>query len=146
MTEEYVVSRNPVELAKQIRAWERQAGESFTDYYMDDHVKEVSWAFWLLAFDGGRHSDRANYLIDEVTAKQSLGQEEKFHLFYNPEMSWGSTHEEWLAAEEVYLQDFMLWAEFLTASDRYFKDIEDWLTGQHVLYNTPDADYGDDDA
>lgn len=140
----YVVSRKPAELAKQIRDWERQAGESFTDYYMDDRVKEVSWAFWLLAFDGGRHSDRANYLIDELTARKSLGQEEKFHLFYDPEMSWGSTHDEWLAAEEVYFQDFMLWAEFLTASDRYFNDIEDWLTEQNVMYSSEsDGDLDD---
>lgn len=143
MTGEYVVSRNPIELAKQIREWERRAGESFADYYMDDHVKEVSWAFWLLAFDGGRHSARANQLIDKITAKGYLDQGEKFHLFYDEGMSWGSTHDEWLATEQVYLQDFVLWAEFLTASNRYFKSIEDWLTEQHVMYNEED---GEEDA
>lgn len=115
-------------------------GECFTDYYMDNYVKEVSWAFWLLAFDGGRHSNRANILIDKITARESIGQEEKFHLFYDPEMSWGSTHDEWLATEEVYLQDFQLWAGFLTASDRYFDDIRNWLTEQHKMYNSFEED------
>lgn len=133
---EFVVSRDPKELAKQIRQWENRAGESFTDYYMDNYVKEVSWAFWLLAFDGGRHRDRANYLIDKLTLRESLDQGEKFHLFYYEDMSWGTTHDEWLATEQVYLQDFVLWAEFLAASDRYFNDISGWLTEQHKMYNS----------
>lgn len=137
---EFVVSRDPKELAKQIRQWENRAGESFTDYYMDNYVKEVSWAFWLLAFDGGRHRDRANYLIDKITLRESLDQGEKFHLFYYEDMSWGTTHDEWLATEQVYLQDFVLWAEFLAASDRYFNDISGWLIEQHKMYNSFEED------
>lgn len=47
-------------MAARIRKWEMRAGESFTDYYMHDKVKNVSWAFWLL---GKGFNERANELI-----------------------------------------------------------------------------------
>lgn len=40
---------NPIQVLKdRIIAWEHDAGESFTDYFMHDNVADRSWAFWLL--------------------------------------------------------------------------------------------------
>lgn len=124
MTKITSVSRVPAELAVQIRDWEIRAGESFTDYYMDDRVKPVSWAFWLL---GKGYTEKANYLIDAITVKESLDQTELFHINYSDEIEWGPGQEGWSAAEVIYESDFLIWAEFLCASDRYFKDIESWM-------------------
>ena len=121
--------RNAEVLAKQIRAWEMRAGESFTDYYMDGHVKPVSWAFWLL---GAGYTEKANFLIDVITKDggTSLDQTEMFHIHYNDEVSWT----DWDAGNAIYEKDFLIWAQFLVASDRYWKDIDEWLTEEMRLH------------
>lgn len=109
-----MLTKDAATLAKRIREWELNVGESFTDYYMDDRVKEVSWAFWLL---GKGYKERANVLIDMITNRESIDQQLKFEVHL--------TSGDW--NEEFYLKDIALWAEFLTASDRYFKDISEWF-------------------
>lgn len=108
------MERTAEALAVKIREWEMNAGESFTDYYMHDRVKNVSWAFWLL---GKGFSQRANFLIDMITASQYLEQEILYDLH--------GDLEEW--SEETHQQNILLWAEFLVASDRYWKDISEWF-------------------
>lgn len=111
------MERTKEALAAKIRAWELSAGESFTDYYMHDRVKNVSWAFWLL---GKGFSQRANFLIDMITASQYLEQEILYDLH--------GDLEEW--SESTHQQNILLWAEFLVASDRYWKDISEWFAEQ----------------
>lgn len=115
-----VIERDVQKLAQTLRDWEMDAGESFTDYYMDDRVKPVSWAFWLL---GKGYTEKANKLIDDITARRSVGQMDTFHIHYADGMSWS----DWDAADATYFKDFLIWADFLCASDRYFKDIKEWL-------------------
>lgn len=108
-------------LAAKIVEWEFSAGESFTDYYMHDHVKDVSWAFWLL---GKGFVTRANTLIDLIQAgKKCIDQE----LLYN-------LHDHMQAyvndQEAAHTDNVLLWAEFLVASDRYWKDITKWFSEQ----------------
>lgn len=108
------MEKNKQVLAEAIHKWEQNAGESFTDYFMHDRVKDVSWAFWLL---GKGYSERANMLIDLIQAgNKCIDQELLYHLHMT---------EEW--DEELYSKDIDLWADFLTASDRYFKEIEGWF-------------------
>lgn len=119
-----VASRDPETLAKQLRAWELDNGEGFTDYYMDGYVKPVSWAFWLL---GKGYVIKANMLIDKITHSEYLDQDELFHIHYSDDIEWGPDQKGFDAAEAVYEKDFLIWVEFLCASDRYFKDIAEWL-------------------
>lgn len=115
-----VIERDVQKLAQTLRDWEMDAGESFTDYYMDARVKPVSWAFWLL---GKGHTEKANKLIDAITARDYIDQTELFHIHYSDEISWS----DWDAADAIYFKDFLIWADFLCASDRYFNDIKGWL-------------------
>jgi hypothetical protein len=116
------MERNAEALAAKIRSWELHAGESFTDYYMHDSVKDVSWAFWLL---GKGFNARANELIDLIqVGNQCIDQELLYHLHYD-DANYGG---DWGKVEHVYLKDVLLWAEFLIASDRYWKDVTDFFT------------------
>lgn len=114
------MERNALALANKMRAWELDAGESFTDYYMDGRVKPVSWVFWLL---GKGFTEKANMLIDKIQAgERYIDQTEMFHINFNDEMDWWKE-----PTEDLYFADFMIWAEFLIASDRYWKDISEWF-------------------
>ena len=109
-----MIERTIAGLASTIRNWELTAGESFTDYYMHDRVKNVSWAFWLL---GKGFQARANFLIDMITISSYLEQEILYELYGDPE-NW---------TEETHFQNVELWAEFLIASDRYWNEIVQWF-------------------
>lgn len=118
--------RNAIKLAAKIRAWELAAGESFTDYYMHDKVKDVSWAFWLL---GKGYSERANELIDLIQAgNKCIDQELLYHLNYDESQYDGFNWD--TVVEPVYMKDVLLWAKFLVASDRYWKSITEWFAEQ----------------
>lgn len=106
---------NSQELLEKIIAWEYRAGESFIDYFMDDNVKPVSWAFWLL---GKGHKEHANKLINMIQAKERPDQHEMFEMH---------TYELEDFDQELYEKDMLLCAEFLTDSERYLKAIEEWF-------------------
>lgn len=111
------MERTKEALAAKISAWEMDAGESFTDYYMHDHVKNVSWAFWLL---GKGFTERANELIDLIQAGNKCIDQELLYVLceYNSDQ------------DAEYEENVLLWAEFLVASDRYWKDITEWFAEQ----------------
>ena len=108
----------PEKLADLILKWESRAGESFADYYMHDNVKDVSWAFWLL---GKGFTERANELIDEIQGGNKCIDQELLYDLYGSEDDFGG----WVY--ESHKRNVLLWAEFLCASNRYFKDIEHWF-------------------
>lgn len=110
-------------LAAKIRSWELDAGESFTDYYMHDRVKNVSWAFWLL---GKGFSERANTLIDLIQSGQQYIDQELLYELYDQDITEGESSWD----EEVHKKNILVWAEFLIASDRYWKDIAGWFADQ----------------
>lgn len=111
--------------AARIENFEREAGESFTDYFMDDEVFYTSFAFWLL---GKGFQERANFQINEINRRggpnKFSDQELMFDVHASPlkefegetvcwELEYG--HE----LDEARQKDYLLWAEFLTSSDRY---------------------------
>ncbi len=113
------MERTKEALASKISAWEMSAGESFTDYYMHDHVKDVSWAFWLL---GKGFTERANELIDLIQAGNKCIDQELLYELYPSDHEGEPTN--------GYELNIELWAEFLVASDRYWKDITEWFAEQ----------------
>lgn len=122
------MERTQKALADKIRAWEYRAGESFTDYYMHDNVKDVSWAFWLL---GKGYSERANILIDLIqSGEKCIDQQLLYELHTDPEqVDLGTDYQ-----DHLYRKDILLWAEFLVASDRYWKSISEWFAEQDELH------------
>lgn len=112
-------------LAQKIRDWEMDAGESFTDYFMEGRVNESNWAFWLL---GKGFTQKANWLINEIAKKSYIDQVEKFHIHYSDEISWS----DWDSADAIYFKDFLLWAEFFLGSDIYTARINEWFKEQEA--------------
>lgn len=111
--------------AERIQNFEIGAGESFTDYFMDDEVFYTSFAFWLL---GKGFQERANFQINEINRRggprEFSDQELMFDVYASPLkefegelvcMQLGSGPELY----EAQQKDYLLWAEFLTSSDRY---------------------------
>jgi hypothetical protein len=118
------MERTQIALADKIREWELSAGESFTDYYMHDSVKDVSWAFWLL---GKGFTERANELIDLIQAGETCIDQELLYEIYPQDITEGESSWD----SDIHSANICLWAEFLVASDRYWKDITEWFADQN---------------
>lgn len=100
-----------------IRNWELEAGEGFTDYFLDNWAIG-SWAYWLL---GKGHTEWANNIINLNEEKQYVDQEIKFEYFDAYILSNEYGENQW--CEETYLKNVRVWAEFLTESDQYFRRV-----------------------
>jgi hypothetical protein len=72
-----MIERNVDAMVKAIRDWELEAGEGFTDYFLDNWAFG-SWAYWLL---GKGHTEWANKIININEAKGYVDQEDKFEFF-----------------------------------------------------------------
>lgn len=106
------------ELADKISEWEHNAGESFTDYFMHDNVKDNSWAFWLL---GKGFAERANEIILEILAgNDCLDQELLYEVYptYDEDDKW---------IEESDDKNRLLWAEFLIGTPYYLSKTLDFF-------------------
>ena len=117
---EYMENTNPIQVLKdRIIAWEHEAGESFTDYFMHDNVAPRSWAFWLL---GKGITSHANKLIEEIVRQEpkgrlSLDQEFLFDVY--GQESWNEETKRYDWSQENYDKNVMLWSEFLLATALY---------------------------
>lgn len=105
---------------QRIIAWEREAGESFTDYYMHDNVRDVSWAFWLL---GKGFVERANEILNEINADKKLCLDQEllydiYPTYEGEDCSWN---------EDNFYKNVKLWAEFLVSSDIYLQRTTEWF-------------------
>jgi hypothetical protein len=100
------------ELIEKIRDWECEAGESFTDYFMHDRVKTLSWAFWIL---GKGYTEHALVIIRGLEKGETyFDQEELFDIY--PQYV-GDDGQEW--SNDNYDKNVAIWAEFLVATDSY---------------------------
>jgi len=98
-------------MVEAIRNWELEAGEGFTDYFMDSWPLG-SWAYWLL---GKGHTEWANKIINLNEEKQYVDQDVKFE--------WFDDYEDGVWSEELYCKNVRVWAEFLVESDQYFRRV-----------------------
>ena len=119
--------------AKRIQNFEFEAGESFTDYFMDDEVFYTSFAFWLL---GKGFQERANFQINEINRRGGphgfSDQELMFNVHASPLKEFEGKIVCWelntgTELDEAQQKDYLLWAEFLTSSDRYKVPFEAYL-------------------
>lgn len=119
-------------LIDKISKWEYEVGESFTDRFMHDNVRDVSWAFWLI---GKGFKERGNIIINLVDRGETcLDQSLLYEIHYSKiiDGEYGDHGEEAYKksreyAEEMYDKDIELWAEFLTSSDVYLERITKWF-------------------
>lgn len=101
---------------KRIIDWQMDVGESFTDYFMHDRVKDVSWGFWLL---GKGYTKRANEILEEVQAgNKCLDQELLYHVHNEDDPNYYS---------HGYYQDIALWAEFLCSTRIYIDRVNEFF-------------------
>jgi len=106
------------ELFDKITDWETDAGESFNDYFSHDHIKDSSWAFWLL---GKGFNDHANEIINQILAgKTCIDQEILYNIFpvYDENEKF---------IYENYDKNLMLLSEFLVSSPYYLKMVTEWF-------------------
>jgi hypothetical protein len=104
------------ELVDKILQWEHNAGESFTDYFMHDNVKDNSWAFWCL---GKGFLEHGNIIINEILAKNTCIDQEVLYEIY-PTYDTDET-EKWIP--ENHDKNVLLWAEFLLSTPFYFDKV-----------------------
>lgn len=102
-----------------IRNWELAAGESFTDYFLDDYSYDGRWVEFLKSV--GMKGVIA--MIEEDGGQYGCtDQQLKFEPFT-------SAHEniygEW--EEEPYRKDVALWVEFINAHEDILKECEEFL-------------------
>jgi len=98
------------QLATKILKWENDSGESFTDYFMHDHVKNVSWAFWLL---GKGFHEFALVIIRELEKGEKYIDQETLYEIHSEETDSYENHE----------KNVLIWAEFLVATDSYVERV-----------------------
>lgn len=119
--------------AERIQNFECEAGESFTDYFMDDEVFYTSFAFWLL---GKGFQERANFQINEINRRGGPSgfsdQELMFDVHASPLKKVEGEIVCWqldsgAELDEARQNDYLLWAEFLTSSDRYKAPFDSYL-------------------
>lgn len=117
-----MIARNVDAMAKAIRDWELDAGEGFTDYFLDNWAFG-SWAYWLL---GKGHTEWANKIININESKGYVDQEDKFE-FFPSYVECDKYGERW--EEEEYMKNVRVWAEYLTESDQYFRRVNEFFDG-----------------
>ena len=86
----------------EIGNWEEETGESFTDRFMHDNVKDLSWAFWLL---GKGYTEHALEIIKEIEAGNTCIDQDVLYDIYP----------DW----EDQDKNIEIWAEFLAATPSY---------------------------
>ena len=118
-----MIERNVDAMVAAIRNFELEAGEGFTDYFLDNYPLG-SWAYWLL---GKGHTEWANNIINKNEAKGYVGQEEKFEFFNCYPDATETSDGPW--CEETYLKNVRVWAEFLVESDQYYRRVNEFIDG-----------------
>jgi len=98
------------DLFEEIIAWEKDAGESFYDYFCHCSVKDVSWAFFLI---GKGFLEHAQEIVDEIESGNTCIEMEVLYDVY-PEYD---EDDNWL--KENYHSNIKLMAEFLTSTTQY---------------------------
>lgn len=91
-----------LDFIEKINNYEFEVGESFTDNFMHDNVKNLSWAFWLL---GKGYTDHALAIIKEIEAGETCIDQDILYDIYP----------EW----EDQDKNIEIWAEFLSATSSY---------------------------
>lgn len=110
-------------LAHRIREWEYDAGESFTDYFLDaySYHQDRGWLLFLKnkGFDELlAEIENSRYRLKDGTLLSCTDQQLKFE----PN---ASLMEKW--DDDLYFKDVLLWAEFMLQNDSVMQEFQDFL-------------------
>lgn len=111
------------QLVERIRNWEMDAGESFTDYFLDMYSYSELWLEFLgrKGFTDVVAEIRADVItLSDGVVLSCTDQQLKFE----PHSS--AAHDGW--DEAVYLKDVALWAEFILEHEDITRECEDFLS------------------
>ena len=110
-------------LAHHIRKWEMDAGESFTDYFLDAYSYDFEDG-WLLFLANKGYVELLQEIKDDryELSDGSLLSCTDQQLKFEPNTS---LMEKW--DEDLYFKDVLLWAEFMLESKDIMQDFEDFL-------------------
>lgn len=122
-------------LAHKIRFWEYQAGESFTDYFLDRCRYDDAWMGFL---------ERKGYyaLIEEIKSERYPDQQLRFEIHNK---AWEDAEESHGWSEEEYFKDACLWAEFILSNTMILEELEDFFSEDYESYfedYNPEVAYG----
>lgn len=119
---------NIEQLVEAIRDWECDAGESFTDYFLDSYSYDDAWLEFL-------ESKGFHALVQEIKddtfilhTGKVLGccdQQLKFEPYNS---AWEACGNQW--SEDEYRRDVALWAEFILADERILAACTAHLNGE----------------
>lgn len=112
------------QLAHRIREWEMDAGESFTDYFLDSYSYTRTGGGWISFLLEKGYSDLVEEIEADVYVMQDgtvLGCTDQ-QLKFEPNTS---LMEQW--DEDLYFKDVLLWAEFMLENEDIMKDFQDFL-------------------
>ncbi len=114
---------NIQELVEQIRNFEIEAGESFTDYFMHDRVKALSWSFWLL---GKGYKEHALNIIKGLEKGETYFDQEVLFDIY-PEYIYEEENNNHKWDETAHDKNVEIWAEFLLATPSYVERVNEFF-------------------
>lgn len=113
---------NIEQLAHKIRFWEYQAGESFTDYFLDRCRFEEKWIEFLES--KGYHD-----LVDEIKEDPYADQQLKFEVNHREHENEGGDWD-----EAIYFKDVLLWAEFILSHTMIMEECEEFFNDDYGSY------------
>lgn len=98
-------------IADAIRGWELCAGESFTDYFMDDRISDNLWYGFLL---GKGVVEKAQEMEKDLLTKTYISQEK-----FEPFEYYDDDNNKFLEGE--YYKNVLLWAELICNSNIFYE-------------------------
>ena len=115
------------DLVERIRNWEVDAGESFTDYFLDRYSYDDAWLAFLVdkGYEGLVQEILSDvYVCKDGTVLTCTDQELKFEPHNS---AWEASGNDW--SEDEYRKDVALWAEFILADEKLFEECNAFLNG-----------------
>lgn len=116
---------NIAEIVEQIREWELDHGESFTDYFLDGYSYNGAWLAFLESkgFHELVQEIREDvYVLRDGTKLICTDQQLKFEPYSSAHGAEGGYWD-----EDIYREDVALWAEFMLKDADIFEAYAEFL-------------------
>lgn len=107
-------------LVDEIRGWELEAGESYTDYFFDRYSYDGKWLEFLElnGFAATAQEVREDvYVYSDGTKSKCTDQQLKFEPF-SEALAQANNYEGQYWNEDTYRLDVALWAEYILLNER----------------------------
>lgn len=116
-------------LVDEIRGWELEAGESYTDYFFDRYSYDGKWLEFLelKGFAATAKEVREDvYVYSDGTKSKCTDQQLKFEP-YSEALAQANNYEGQYWNEDTYRLDVALWAEYILLNERILAAHKEFL-------------------